>query len=207
MELAFFIAASDSICAITNANGAQRIAWTDMWLKAREWFLTKLDGLPVEVHYDSAANRWITLKGASDKVLILGSHLDSVPNGGWLDGELNVLAGLEILRRIASEFNGRPPVTVRLVDWADEEGARFGRSLLGSSAFAGTASIAADRVRTDREGVKMEDASAAIGRIAETGQLNFEGDREQKLGVDLRHGDPLIKMTGVRHFIEVNGMD
>jgi N-carbamoyl-L-amino-acid hydrolase len=52
--------------------------------------------------------------------------MDSVPNGGWLDGCLNVLAGAEVLRRIADE--GTPPVTVRLVDWADEEGARFGRS-------------------------------------------------------------------------------
>src|SRR6202007_2810857 len=90
-------------------------------------------------------------------------HLDSVPNGGWLDGALNVLAGLEVFRRIATEFQGRPPVTVRLVDWADEEGARFGRSLLGSSAFAGTHSIEADRGRTDRDGVKMEEALRRCG--------------------------------------------
>src|SRR5262249_36767964 len=95
--------------------------------------------------------------------LLIGGHLDSVPNGGWLDGSLNVLAALEILRRFSAEFNARPPVTVRLVDWADEEGARFGRSLLGSSAFAGTASIAADRARTDREGVKLEDAVKRCG--------------------------------------------
>ena len=94
---------------------------------------------------------------------MIGGHLDSVPNGGWLDGSLNVLAGLEVLRRIAAEFAGRPPVTVRLVDWADEEGARFGRSLLGSSAFAGTHSIEADRGRTDRDGVKLEDALRRCG--------------------------------------------
>ena len=67
--------------------------------------------------------------------MLIGGHMDSVPNGGWLDGCLNVLAGAEVLRRIAEE--GTPPVTVRLVDWADEEGARFGRSLFGSSAAAG----------------------------------------------------------------------
>ena len=55
--------------------------------------------------------------------------------------------------------------------------------------------------------IKMEDASAAIGRVAGTGHLNFEGDRKQKLGVDLRHGDPPMKMTGIRHFIEVNVME
>jgi N-carbamoyl-L-amino-acid hydrolase len=144
-------------------NGAQRVAWTDTWLKARDWFAGKLKELPVEHHYDTAGNHWATLPGASEKSLLIGGHLDSVPNGGWLDGALNVLAGLEVLRRITSEHSGRPPVTVRLVDWADEEGARFGRSLLGSSAFAGTHSISADRVRTDRDGVKLEDALRRCG--------------------------------------------
>jgi N-carbamoyl-L-amino-acid hydrolase len=147
----------------SDENGAQRVAWTDTWQRARDWYGKKLAELPVEHHYDAAGNNWATLRGASEKCLLIGGHLDSVPNGGWLDGALNVLAGLEVLRRFASEFNGRPPVTVRLVDWADEEGARFGRSLLGSSAFAGTHSISADRARTDRDGVKMEDALRRCG--------------------------------------------
>jgi beta-ureidopropionase / N-carbamoyl-L-amino-acid hydrolase len=144
-------------------NGAQRVAWTDTWLKAREWYAKKLAELAVEHHYDTAGNNWATLKGASEKCLLLGGHLDSVPNGGWLDGSLNVLAALEVLRRFAEEFNGRPPVTIRVVDWADEEGARFGRSLLGSSAFAGTHSIPADRSRTDHDGIKLEDALRRCG--------------------------------------------
>src|SRR5580704_7658281 len=123
-------------------NGAQRIAWSDMWLKAREWFTSKLAGLPVEHHYDAAGNRWITLPGASKKALLLGSHLDSVPNGGWLDGCLGVMSALEVLRGFAEAYGGHPPVTIRLVDWADEEGARFGRSLFGSSACAGTHTVA-----------------------------------------------------------------
>src|ERR1700678_2246540 len=90
-------------------NGAQRLAWSPTWLKAREWFLSKLNGLPVEHHYDAAGNSWITLRGASEKTLILGSHLDSVPNGGWLDGCLGVMAALVVLRRIADEYNGTPP--------------------------------------------------------------------------------------------------
>jgi beta-ureidopropionase / N-carbamoyl-L-amino-acid hydrolase len=147
----------------SDENGAQRVAWTDVWQKARKWFATKLVGLPVEHHYDAAGNNWVTLRGASEKTLLIGGHLDSVPNGGWLDGSLNVLAGLEVLRRIAEEFKGKPPITIRLVDWADEEGARFGRSLLGSSAFAGSHSIEADRVRTDRDGITMEDALKRCG--------------------------------------------
>jgi N-carbamoyl-L-amino-acid hydrolase len=141
-----------------DANGAQRVAWSPTWLKAREWFLGKLEGLPVEHHYDAAGNSWTTLRGDSDRALVLGSHLDSVPNGGWLDGCLGVLAGLEVLRGLSEDFHGRPPFTIRLVDWADEEGARFGRSLFGSSAFAGTHTIAVDRVRTDREGIRLEEA-------------------------------------------------
>jgi len=147
----------------SDENGAQRVAWTDVWLKARQWFQSKLAGLPVEHHLDAAGNSWVTLRGASDKALLLGGHLDSVPNGGWLDGPLNVLAALEVLRRFSEEYSGRPPVTVRLVDWADEEGARFGRSLLGSSAFAGTHSIEADRVRADKDGIRLEAALQRCG--------------------------------------------
>jgi N-carbamoyl-L-amino-acid hydrolase len=148
-------------------HGAQRVAWTDTWLKAREWFTAKLADLPVEHHYDAAGNHWITLAGASEQALLLGSHLDSVPNGGWLDGCLGVMAGLEVVRGFAQTYAGRPPVTIRLVDWADEEGARFGRSLLGSSAFAGTHSLSADRGRTDKDGIRLEDAVRRCGFVME----------------------------------------
>src|ERR1019366_5999125 len=95
-------------------HGAQRIAWSDTWLRARAWFEAKLTSLPVEHHLDAAGNRWVTLPGESPKALLLGSHLDSVPNGGWLDGRLGEICGLEILCRFAAEFNGRPPHILRL---------------------------------------------------------------------------------------------
>ncbi len=160
-----------------DANGAQRVAWTDTWMKAREWFAAKLTDLPVEHHYDAAGNNWVTLGGKSEKALLIGGHLDSVPNGGWLDGALNVVAALEVLRRINEEFRGEPPVTIRLVDWADEEGARFGRSLLGSSAFAGTATVAADRLRSDHDGIRMYEA---ISRCGVEMDRFPEATREQK---------------------------
>jgi beta-ureidopropionase / N-carbamoyl-L-amino-acid hydrolase len=103
--------------------GAQRVAWTDTWLAARAWLRAKLDELPLETHMDEAGNVWSTLRGESERTLIIGGHMDSVPNGGWLDGCLNVLAGLEVVRHLSDTYGGRPPVTVRLVDWADEEGA------------------------------------------------------------------------------------
>jgi beta-ureidopropionase / N-carbamoyl-L-amino-acid hydrolase len=147
----------------SDENGAQRVAWTDTWLRSREWFLSKLKDLPVEQHYDAAGNGWVTLEGVSEKALLLGGHLDSIPNGGWLDGSLDLLAALEVLRRFASEYGGHPPLTIRVVDWADEEGARFSRSSLGSSAFAGTHSIEADLHKTDKDGIRLEDAVKTCG--------------------------------------------
>jgi N-carbamoyl-L-amino-acid hydrolase len=158
-------------------NGAWRVAWSDTWLKAREWFNSKLADLPVEQHYDAAGNNWVTLQGQSEKALLIGGHLDSVPGGGWLDGCLNVLAGLEVLRRIAEEYQGKPPVTVRLVDWADEEGARFGRSLLGSSAFSGTLRPELEKDRTDKDGIRLEEALRRCG--VEVSRM-LEAQLEQK---------------------------
>ncbi len=140
--------------------GAQRLAWGPVWRDAREWFKTKIADLDLRVETDSAGNNWVTLAGASPKTVIVGSHLDSVPNGGWLDGALGVMAALEALRMHAGS---QPPVTLKLVDWADEEGARFGRSLLGSSAAAGSLKIDQVRELKDRQGTKLVDALAENG--------------------------------------------
>ncbi|MCB0081260.1 MAG: M20/M25/M40 family metallo-hydrolase, partial [Caldilineaceae bacterium] len=137
-------------------HGAQRVAWTPIWEKARSWYKEKLAELPVEVHQDEAGNLWATLAGESETALLIGGHLDSVPNGGWLDGCLNTLAGLAILRRLCAQ--GTPPITIRLVDWADEEGARFGRSLLASSAVSNTLDPAMVRNLKDKDGIRLQDA-------------------------------------------------
>jgi len=143
-------------------DGAQRVAWTDTWQQAREWLRGKLDWLDLHEEIDEAGNQWFTLHGGSPRAVLLGGHIDSVPNGGWLDGCLNVLGAAEVLRRIAAD--GEPPVTVRLVNWADEEGARFGRSLFGSSAGAGSMSDQDELRRlADRDGITLPDALAAHG--------------------------------------------
>src|SRR6476660_3838078 len=140
-----------------DAEGAQRVAWTATWEEARAFLRNALEGTGAVEEIDAAGNQWFTLQGASDRVLVLGGHMDSVPNGGWLDGCLNVLAGVEVIRRLAAE--GEPPVTVRLVSWADEEGARFGRSLFGSSAAAGSMRDQYElRSLTDRDGIALPDA-------------------------------------------------
>jgi N-carbamoyl-L-amino-acid hydrolase len=138
-------------------NGAQRVAWTDTWESAREWLRGKVAETGAVEEVDEAGNQWFTLGGASEQALLIGGHIDSVPNGGWLDGCLNVMAGVEVLRRVAAD--GTPPLTVRLVNWADEEGARFGRSLFGSSAAAGSMADQEElRQRHDANGIALPDA-------------------------------------------------
>jgi hydantoinase/carbamoylase family amidase len=138
-------------------NGAHRVAWTNTWERAREWLRGKVAETGAEETIDAAGNQWFTLPGASDRAVLIGGHIDSVPNGGWLDGALDVVAGVEVLRRLAE--GGELPVTVRLVNWADEEGARFGRSLFGSSAAAGSMADQDElRQRKDEAGIGLPDA-------------------------------------------------
>ena len=141
-------------------DGAQRLAWGPVWRDARAWFGEKVAALGLPVTTDAAGNNWVVMPGESDETIIIGGHLDSVPNGGWLDGALGVMAGLGALEMFAGT---RPPVTIAVVDWADEEGARFGRSLLGSSAASG--SLKADDVRElkDKQGTRLVDALAENG--------------------------------------------
>jgi hydantoinase/carbamoylase family amidase len=150
--------------------GARRVCWTDEWVKARELVRGKLEELPVEITYDAAGNVWADLPGEQDGFVIVGSHVDSVPAGGWLDGALGLFAALEVLRQHA---DGDRPMGLRFVDWADEEGARFGRSLFGSSACAGTLEVDEVRDLKDREGERLEDVVARhdvdLAKVGESG--------------------------------------
>ena len=165
-------------------DGARRVCWTDEWARAREFLRSRLDELPVEVEVDAAGNLWAGLEGEQDGFVIVGSHVDSVPAGGWLDGALGELAALEALRSQAER--GKPPVGLRLVDWADEEGARFGRSLFGSSACAGTLDVDEVRDLRDRDGERLEDVVA---------RYDVELDRAHESGARLR---------GARAYLELH---
>jgi hydantoinase/carbamoylase family amidase len=155
-------------------HGAQRVAFTPAWVRARAWLRERFAGLPVELHDDAAGNFWATLPGASERAVLVGGHIDSVPNGGWLDGCLNTLAGVEVMRRVAADHHGRPPVTLRVVDWADEEGARFGKSLFGSAACSGNLDMDEARGLVDKAGVSLPAALAEVGidfeRVKESGR-------------------------------------
>jgi N-carbamoyl-L-amino-acid hydrolase len=155
------IADLEQLAALTtDERGAQRVAWGPVWRKTRAWFTDKLQTeLGITPVRDGAGNLWATLPGASRRSIVIGSHLDSVPGGGWLDGCLGVLAGFEVLRRQLER--GKPALTLHLVDWADEEGARFGRSLTGSAASAGALDPHKELAHlVDRQGTKLPDALA-----------------------------------------------
>jgi hydantoinase/carbamoylase family amidase len=158
-------------------DGARRVCWTDEWTKARDFLRSRLDELPVEleVTVDAAGNLWALMPGEGEGHVIVGSHTDSVPAGGWLDGAFGIFTAVEALRSQAEK--GTPPVGLRLVDWADEEGARFGRSLFGSSMCAGT--LEPDEVRDlrDRDGERLEDVVARYG---------VDLDRARESGSELR---------------------
>jgi N-carbamoyl-L-amino-acid hydrolase len=142
-------------------DGAGRLCWTEGWEAARAFLrdlLADVDGVAVEV--DQAGNLWATLPGDRPGAVAVGSHLDSVPGGGWLDGALGVMAGLEVLRAHAA---ARPGRAVALVDWADEEGARFGRSLFGSSAVAGTLDADEAQHLRDADGQALPSVLASHG--------------------------------------------
>jgi len=172
-----------------------------VWREAREWFKSKIAPLGLQIETDSAGNNWVTIRGASSKAVIVGSHLDSVPNGGWLDGALGVTAALEALRSYAVTT---PPVTLKLVDWADEEGARFGRSLLGSSAAAGSLNINDVRGLTDRQGTRLPDAlqenGVSIERMSDARKELAAIDARAYLELHIEQGPVLESMqkpTGV----------
>ncbi len=166
-------------------NGAQRVAFTPMWVKTRAWLQKKIEALPLETHVDAAGNLWSTLRGDSERSLLIGGHMDSVPNGGWLDGCLNVMAGVEIIRRINAQYDGKPPITIRLVDWADEEGARFGKSLFGSSACSGNLDMNEARGLADKQGIKLPDALKNVG-------IDFE--RVKDSGKELKNAAAYIEL-------------
>src|SRR5215211_5527046 len=183
--------------------GARRVCWTDEWVKARELVRSKLEALAAEIETDAAGNVWAGLEGEQEGFVIVGSHVDSVPAGGWLDGALGLMCALETLRSQAER--GKPPFGLRLVDWADEEGARFGRSLFGSSACAGTLEVEAVRDLTDRDGERLEDVVARHGveldrahesRAQLTGARAYiEGHIEQGPVLESR-GEPAAAVLG-----------
>ena len=191
----------DLAARTSTPDGAQRVAWGPVWRDARAWMREQLSSIGIEPDVDAAGNSWATLHGASDRTVILGGHLDSVPNGGWLDGSLGVMAAFEALRQFKDR---RPPVTLKLVDWADEEGARFGRSLFGSSAASGSLQLDDVRALVDKQGVRLVDAlrenDVELERVGEAQRTLKAIDARAYLELHIEQGpvlESIDKPTGV----------
>jgi len=117
--------------------------------------------LELEVHVDAAGNVFGTWHAGSGTPIVVGSHLDTVPDGGRFDGALGVLAGLHAIRLLKAE-GVQPRRPIRIASFTDEEGGRFGTNLLGSRAFAGR-DLSDLGERRDRQGVTLRDAMQQCG--------------------------------------------
>ena len=153
---------------------------------------------------DEAGNLWSYLEGEREPALVLGSHIDSVPGGGWLDGAFGVMSAVGVLRAWAQRGT-RPPRTLAIADFADEEGARFGRSLYGSSAVTGSLDAAGLAAATDAEGRTAVDVLAE--NEVDLSRAGDSGARLERVGAYLElhieqgpvlesEGAPLAAVTG-----------
>jgi len=197
--------------------GAQRVCWTETWRDGQGILAELLGEFGVAPERDAAGNVWAFLPGDEEPAVAVGSHLDSVPDGGWLDGALGVMAGLGVLRAWSAAGES-PPRSLALIDWADEEGARFGRSLFGSSAFSGTLDPAVVRDLRDADGVALAAAlaeneveldqvlEAARGRDRLAAYLELHIEQGPVLEAEGLHGAAVSGCAGVeRHRFRFTG--
>lgn len=153
------------LAALTSdAKGAQRVAWTPVYQKAADWFKQKMQSAGAETWVDAAGNSWAKFAGASEEAIVIGSHLDSVPDGGWLDGALGVVAGMGIGKALAGQ---KPAKTLYVVGWVDEEGVAFGTSCLGSGAVSGRLTAKDVLPLKERDGRSFSEVWQSLGLDAE----------------------------------------
>ena len=148
----------------TPKGGVRRLTLTDVDRRGREKFRGECEAAGLTVRVDEIGNMFARRPGRDPARLpvLLGSHLDSQPSGGKFDGALGVIAGLEVMRSL-NDLGIVTEAPVELINWTEEEGSRFGHSLMGSGVWAGV--YARDKVYalTDTEGVTVETALDAIG--------------------------------------------
>lgn len=146
------------LAALTSdEKGAHRTAWTPVWDKAEDWYMEKMKAEGAEISIDSAHNVFARIQGETDDAVLIGSHLDCVYDGGWLDGALGVVAGMGAIKRYGIHGK-KPKKTLYVVSWADEEGSRFGRSCIGSSAVSGALDVEEAALLKDNDGISLPEA-------------------------------------------------
>ena len=143
--------------------GVDRLAWSEADLAGRRWFAERIREAALEARVDAALNVFGHVPGSAGPRLLTGSHLDSVPNGGRLDGAYGAVAGLEVLRTML-EAGDPLAARVEVVGFADEEGVRFGTGLIGSLALTGELDLNRLREERDWQGVPIRQVIASAGR-------------------------------------------
>lgn len=148
----------------TPKGGIRRLTLSDEDRRVRDWFRAECEALGCTVHLDTAGNMIAVRPGKDNarKPIAMGSHLDTQPTGGKFDGVLGVLGGLEVLKTLhQAGYETNAPIA--LVNWTNEEGARFSPSMVGSAVYAGVYSQAQMDGFRDRDGVTQGEALEAIG--------------------------------------------
>ncbi|KRB82922.1 Zn-dependent hydrolase [Sphingomonas sp. Root710] len=148
----------------TAKGGVRRLAFTEEDRRARDRFRAHCEAAGMTVRVDGIGNMFARRAGsdAGLPAVMMGSHLDSQPSGGRFDGALGVLAGLEVVRAL----NDAGVVTrapIELVNWSDEEGSRFGHTLLGSGVWSGVFDLSEAEGFADTDGVTVGEALERIG--------------------------------------------
>jgi N-carbamoyl-L-amino-acid hydrolase len=151
------------------SGGYRRFAWTREDAALREWFAAAAAARGLDLVEDRAGNQWAwwgdpdAAVAAGRPGIVIGSHLDSVPDGGAFDGPLGVVSAFAALDRLR-EAGTRPERPIAVVNFVDEEGARFGVACGGSRVLTGA--LDADRARAlaDRDGVTLAEALHRSGR-------------------------------------------
>ncbi|WP_372623637.1 Zn-dependent hydrolase [Falsiroseomonas sp.] len=148
----------------TPKGGVKRLTLTEVDRQGRERFTAWCEALGLTVRVDAIGNMFARREGRDParKPVLFGSHLDSQPSGGKFDGALGVIAGLEVMRTL-NDLNITTEAPLELVNWTDEEGSRFGHSLMGSGAWAGVYPLPKVYGLRDVDGVTVEQALEAIG--------------------------------------------
>jgi beta-ureidopropionase / N-carbamoyl-L-amino-acid hydrolase len=156
----------------TDNNGVTRLALSEEDRLARDFFRSCCEDLGLTVNVDDMGCVYGTLEGARNlPPILIGSHLDSVKKGGRFDGVLGVLAGLEVVRTLL-ENNIKPQIPITLVDFTNEEGARFEPSMMASGVLSGKFDKKVMVKKKDAAGITFEEALKSIG---------YEGEVENRL--------------------------
>lgn len=178
----------------TGKGGVRRLALSDVDKRARDRFRAECEALGLIVRVDAIGNMFARRAGRDPgrKPVLFGSHLDSQPSGGKFDGALGVLAGLEVMRTL-NDLGLTTEAPLELVNWTDEEGSRFGHSLLGSGVWAGVVALEKAYGLTDLGGVTAGAALDSIGYRGGEPAAAFPADAYFELHIEQ---GPILEREG-----------